>query len=49
MRPDGSSPATSKGHPVDLYTGDHKAGPTNGQGVNALDARWFALGDELEW
>jgi predicted lipoprotein with Yx(FWY)xxD motif len=43
-RPDGTSQVTYNGHPVYLFQGDRKAGQTNGEGVSAFGARWFALG-----
>jgi len=43
MRSDGKTQVTYHGHPVYLYSGDHKAGDTTGQGVNAFGASWFAL------
>ena len=42
-RSDGGTQVTYNGHPVYLFSGDHKAGDTNGQGVNAFGASWFAL------
>jgi predicted lipoprotein with Yx(FWY)xxD motif len=42
-RQDGKSQVTYNGHPVYLYTGDHKPGNTNGEGVVAFGAGWFAL------
>ena len=42
-RSDGTSQVTYKGHPVYLFSGDQKAGQTNGEGLNAFGARWFAL------
>jgi predicted lipoprotein with Yx(FWY)xxD motif len=42
-RQDGTSQVTYNGHPVYLFSGDQKAGDTNGQGVNAFGASWFAL------
>lgn len=42
-RADGTSQVTYNGHPVYLFEGDQKAGQTNGEGVNAFGARWFAL------
>ena len=41
---------TYNGHPLYLFSGDHKAGDTNGQGSNAFGAGWYALsssGDEV--
>jgi predicted lipoprotein with Yx(FWY)xxD motif len=42
-RSDGGTQVTYNGHPAYLFSGDHKAGDTNGQGVNAFGASWFAL------
>jgi len=43
-RSDGSTQVTYKGHPLYTYSGDQKAGDTNGQGVSAYGARWYAMG-----
>jgi predicted lipoprotein with Yx(FWY)xxD motif len=42
-RPDGGTQVTFNGHPLYTYTGDHKPGDTNGQGLNAFGGAWFAL------
>jgi predicted lipoprotein with Yx(FWY)xxD motif len=42
-RSDGSTQVTYKGHPLYTYAGDAKAGDTNGQGVSAFGARWYAV------
>jgi predicted lipoprotein with Yx(FWY)xxD motif len=42
-RSDGSSQVTYGGHPLYRYTGDGKPGDTNGQGLTAFGAAWFAL------
>ena len=42
-RQNGTSQVTYNGHPLYLYTGDHNPGDTNGQGVVAFGAGWFAL------
>jgi predicted lipoprotein with Yx(FWY)xxD motif len=42
-RPDGASQLLYHGHPLYLYQGDTKPGDTNGQGVNAFGAGWYAL------
>jgi len=42
-RPDGTSQVTYNGHPMYTFVGDQKAGQTNGEGLNAFGARWFAL------
>ncbi|MCU1428465.1 MAG: hypothetical protein JWL83_2465 [Actinomycetia bacterium] len=42
-RSDGAPQVTYNGHPVYLFAGDQKAGDTNGQGINAFGASWFAL------
>src|SRR3954452_17393080 len=42
-RSDGSKQVTYNGHPLYLYVGDQKAGDTNGQGVNAFGALWYAV------
>jgi hypothetical protein len=42
-RADGGSQVTCNGHPLYFYFLDQKPGNTNGQGVNAFGARWFAL------
>jgi predicted lipoprotein with Yx(FWY)xxD motif len=43
MRSDGKPQVTYNGHPLYLFIGDHKPGDTNGEGVNAFGASWFAL------
>jgi predicted lipoprotein with Yx(FWY)xxD motif len=50
MRSDGNSQVTYNGHPLYLFSGDQQAGDTNGQGVTAFGASWFALtptGDQV--
>ncbi|MCU1468212.1 MAG: hypothetical protein JWM72_4140 [Actinomycetia bacterium] len=50
MRSDGKTQVVYNGHPVYLYTGDHKAGDTTGQGLVAFGGGWFALsaaGDQI--
>jgi predicted lipoprotein with Yx(FWY)xxD motif len=42
-RSDGSPQVTYNGHPLYLYQGDSKPGDTNGQGISAFGAGWFAL------
>ena len=42
-RPDGKSQVTYDGHPVYLFTGDESPGDTNGEGVTAFGAEWFAI------
>jgi predicted lipoprotein with Yx(FWY)xxD motif len=42
-RSDGKPQVTYNGHPLYLYVGDQKAGDTNGQGITAFGAGWFAL------
>jgi predicted lipoprotein with Yx(FWY)xxD motif len=42
-RSDGGPQVTYNGHPLYLYTGDQKPGETNGQGLTAFGAAWFAL------
>ena len=42
-RSDGKPQVTYNGHPLYLYSADRKAGDTNGQGINAFGAAWFAL------
>src|SRR5262245_9028203 len=42
-RTDGTTQVTYKGHPLYTYSGDQKAGDTNGQGVSAFGARWYAV------
>jgi predicted lipoprotein with Yx(FWY)xxD motif len=42
-RSDGGTQVTYNGHPVYLFIKDHKPGDTNGEGVNAFGAGWFAL------
>jgi predicted lipoprotein with Yx(FWY)xxD motif len=42
-RGDGTTQVTYKGHPLYTYAGDAKAGDTNGQGVSAYGARWYAV------
>jgi predicted lipoprotein with Yx(FWY)xxD motif len=42
-RPEGTTQLTYNGHPLYLFAKDQKAGETNGQGVSAFGAAWFAL------
>ncbi len=42
-RPDGTSQVTYNGHPLYLFSGDNSPGDTNGEGVVAFGASWFAL------
>ena len=42
-RSDGAPQVTYNGHPLYLYEGDRKPGDTNGQGVAAFGATWYAL------
>ena len=42
-RPDGTSQVTYNGHPLYRFENDKKAGDTNGEGVNAFGAGWFAV------
>ncbi|HEV2924360.1 MAG TPA: hypothetical protein VGW98_10025 [Solirubrobacteraceae bacterium] len=42
-RPEGATQLTYNGHPLYLFAQDQKAGETNGQGVSAFGASWFAL------
>jgi predicted lipoprotein with Yx(FWY)xxD motif len=45
-RPEGSTQVTYAGHPLYLFAQDQKAGETNGQGVTAFGAAWFAVSSE---
>jgi predicted lipoprotein with Yx(FWY)xxD motif len=50
MRSDGKTQVVYNGHPVYLYTGDHKPGDTTGQGLVAFGGGWFTLsaaGDQV--
>jgi predicted lipoprotein with Yx(FWY)xxD motif len=42
-RPEGTTQLTYNGHPLYLFAQDQEAGETNGQGVSAFGAAWFAL------
>jgi predicted lipoprotein with Yx(FWY)xxD motif len=42
-RSDGAPQVTYNGHPLYLFVMDTKPGDTNGQGVTAFGAAWFAL------
>jgi predicted lipoprotein with Yx(FWY)xxD motif len=49
-RADGRPQVTYNGHPLYLYEGDQKPGDTNGQGLTAFGAAWYALspaGDQV--
>jgi hypothetical protein len=43
MRSDGTQQVTYNGHPLYVFVKDQKPGDTNGQGVTAFGAAWFAL------
>ena len=43
MRSDGMTQVTYNGHPVYRFEGDKKAGDTNGEGLEAFGAAWYAL------
>jgi predicted lipoprotein with Yx(FWY)xxD motif len=45
-RSDGAPQVTYNGHPLYLYQGDQQPGDTNGQGITAFGAAWFALSPE---
>ena len=42
-RPNGSRQVVYAGHPLYRYIGDGAAGDTNGEGLSAFGARWYAL------
>jgi predicted lipoprotein with Yx(FWY)xxD motif len=42
-RSDGKPQVIYNGHPLYTFSGDNKAGNTNGQGVNAFGGLWYAL------
>jgi predicted lipoprotein with Yx(FWY)xxD motif len=42
-RSDGKAQVVYNGHPLYSYSGDKKAGNTNGQGVNAFGGLWYVL------
>jgi len=42
-RSDGKPQVTYNGHPLYRYSADQKPGDTNGQGVTAFGAAWFAV------
>jgi predicted lipoprotein with Yx(FWY)xxD motif len=42
-RSDGASQITYNGHPLYLFVKDDKPGDTNGEGVNAFGANWYAV------
>ncbi len=43
IRSDGNRQVTDNGHPLYLFVKDPKPGQTNGQGLTAFGAAWFAL------
>jgi predicted lipoprotein with Yx(FWY)xxD motif len=42
-RSDGKPQVIYNGHPLYTFSGDNKAGNTNGQGVNAFGGLWYVL------
>lgn len=42
-RANGARQVTYAGHPLYRFTADTKAGQTNGQGVSAFGAKWYAV------
>jgi len=42
-RSNGSLQVTYNKHPLYTYAGDKQAGQTNGEGISAFGARWYAL------
>ena len=42
-RSDGEPQVTYNGHPLYLFEGDHNPGDTNGEGLTAFGAGWYAL------
>jgi predicted lipoprotein with Yx(FWY)xxD motif len=42
-RSDGTTQVTYNGHPLYLFARDSNAGDTNGQGITAFGAAWFAV------
>ena len=42
-RADGQPQVTYNGHPLYLFEGDHSPGDTNGQGLTAFGAGWYAV------
>jgi predicted lipoprotein with Yx(FWY)xxD motif len=50
MRSDGSPQVTYAGHPLYLFSGDQNPGDTNGEGLVAYGASWYAVspaGDQI--
>lgn len=43
MRADGSTQVTYDGHPLYTFAGDPSPGDTNGQGLDAFGAHWWAV------
>ena len=44
VRKDGRHQVTYKGHPLYLFAKDVKKGQTNGEGLEAFGAEWYAVG-----
>jgi hypothetical protein len=42
-RADGTRQVTYAGHPLYSFTADTRAGQTNGQGLSAFGAKWYAV------
>jgi predicted lipoprotein with Yx(FWY)xxD motif len=43
VRSDGKAQVTYNGHPLYRFSGDEKAGDTNGEGVNAFGGNWYVV------